>query len=108
MSQTGEIRIKVTPEELVSISNEVESQIKSMKKQFEKIDEIVSASSNYWTGDGQIAYIQSFHAENDTIQDGLKKFLDNVTMLRTIAGVYTATEAKAIETANTLSCDVIV
>lgn len=108
MSQTNEIRIKVTPDELVSISNEVESQIESMKRQFEKIDEIISTSNSYWTGDGQIAYVQSFHAENDAIQDVLKKFSNNVTMLRTIAGVYTATEAKAIETANTLSCDVIV
>lgn len=108
MGETSGMVLKVKTEELVSVSNEVESQISAMRQRFDQVAEIVNRSSSYWEGEGQIAYVQEHRSRCDAIETALRRFSENITDLRMIAGVYTAVEAQAVELANVLSGDVIV
>lgn len=108
MGDTAGMRLKVKTEVLLTIAGEVEGQISAMRQQFDEINSIVNRSASYWEGEGQVSYVQKYRSKCDSIETALRRFSENVTDLRTIAGVYTATEAAAVETANTLSSDVIV
>lgn len=108
MSETAGIRVRVTPEELTTISGEVEEQVGVMRRLFEEAGEIVNRSSGYWEGEGQSAYVKAFQSGQGQTEEALKRFMDNVTNLRTIAGTYKAAEEAALEASASLSEDVIV
>lgn len=105
--ETG-MRLRVNPEELVIIADEVEGQIGEMRKLMNAVDELVNRSSAYWEGEGQSAYLRAYHSKQDAAEQALQYFSENVVNLRTIAGIYQATEATATEAANSLAADVIV
>lgn len=107
MSESG-MRLKVKPEELLTVSAEVEEQVRTLRQQFARADGIVKRSSHYWEGQGQMAYVRSYQTKYDRIENALRLFSGNVNSLRTIAGVYSQTEAQVTEMANSLSEDVIV
>lgn len=108
MSGTAGIKVKVKTEELVEISGEVEDQITAMRRQLDQIGTIIRKSGAYWEGEGQNAYQQAYRAKQDEIETALRRFAENVTDLRTIAGVYASAEASAVELTECLSSDVIV
>lgn len=108
MSESSGIRIKVKTEELQLVANEVEEQIKRLKQKLETVDDVVKRSSAYWEGEGQSAYIQTYHKKSESVENTLKAFSDHIANLRIMAGVYEAAEESAVETVNALSSDVIV
>ena len=105
---TAQIRIRVTPEEVETISQEALNSIDMLKKQFDYIGEIVERSSLYWEAEGQVAYINSYRLKCGSVEDSIKRFRMHIQKLQTIAGVYKAVEKEAAEIANSLESDVII
>ena len=102
------MRLKVNTLELTDISSEVEEHIKAMRQSFSEAERIVNRSSSYWEGEGQTSCLQAFRRKCDSVEEALRRFSDNVTNLRTIAGVYETAESAAAEAAGGLPDDVIV
>lgn len=56
------------------------------------MEQTVSASRRFWEGDGASAYAAAFRRQQDVIKTALRRFRENVTDLRDIAGVYEQSE----------------
>lgn len=108
MSQTSGIKIKVKPEELENIASEAENSINILRNQFAQAEQIITRSSSYWEAEGHTAYLQSYRSKNANMEYYLQKFSDHITDLKTIAGIYKDTEAKAVEISQSLESDVII
>lgn len=108
MSGMSGMRLKVNTEQLKSISSEVEGYIKDMRRSYNEVENIVNRSNSYWEGEGQTSYLQAYRRKYESVEEALSRFSDNVTNLRTIAGVYETTEADAVDTTDELLSDVIV
>ncbi len=108
MSDISGMRIRVTTQELIVTSGEVETQVSNMRRIFDEVNNIVNRSASYWEAQGQTAYIKAYRSKCDAVETALKNFSSNVTNLRTIAGIYEKVESAAAEEANALSSDVIV
>jgi uncharacterized protein YukE len=100
--------LKVKPERLMEVSNEVSQQIRDMQTKLEEIGEIVGRSNSYWEADGQTAYLSVYQSKKGSIEEALHRFKNNVTNLQIIAGVYKETETTVTDLANSLAADVIV
>ncbi len=108
MSDASGMRLKVKTEELVMAASEVQTQINSMRRQFDRAGNIVKKSSGYWEGDGQAAYLRAYEEKYDSVENALRYFESHVRNLQTMAGVYEAAETAASEEVEKLQEDVIV
>ncbi len=100
--------LKVKTEQLMTAASEVDRQVNKLRKHFQQIDTIVKRSSSYWEGNGQQAYYRVYQHKYSNIESALQHISQNADSLRTIAGVYTATEAEITEEIGILSDDVII
>ncbi|MCD8103793.1 MAG: WXG100 family type VII secretion target [Lachnospiraceae bacterium] len=108
MAASSGMYLRVNSETLLTASSEVESQVDSMRKQFDQVNEIVNRSSGYWEGEGQEAYLKAYRSKYEGIEEALNRFSSHVVNLQTMAGVYKAAEAEAVEETESLLSDVIV
>lgn len=88
----GEMQIKVTPENLKTISADVEQKIKSVENAFEQLEEIVQRTSVYWEGEGQRRFLQSYEIRGDDYKRIFLSFREHMINLQRIAGVYEEAE----------------
>jgi len=92
MASYAGIEIKVNTAQLVSTASDVDGKISRLEQALSDIERQVRASRNYWEGDGASAYLAAYRKKTDTIRTALKRFRENVTDLREIAGVYDQVE----------------
>lgn len=103
-----QMRIKVDTAVLAGRADTAEKKINEVRERFERIQEVVNRSRNYWEGKASDAHRREYQEYRDEIAEILSRFQENVTDLRKIAGVYEESE-RAIETlAQDLPIDVIV
>lgn len=102
------ISIKVKTEELVSTAGDVEQKIQNLEQMFQRVEQTVQASRSYWDGEGRSAYWSAYQKKMQIIQTALRRFRENVTDLREIAGVYEAGEREAAAINTALRVDEIV
>lgn len=103
-----QVRIRVETSVLEERADFAEQKIQCVQSHFEKIDQIVKNSKNYWEGDANDAHIREFQEYQDDIDEILARFRENVTDLRKIAGVYQEAEKAAAEISSDLPMDVII
>lgn len=103
MAGQATMTIRVKTEQLVSIAGSVEAKIQRLEQVFSDIDQAVSASWQYWQGDGASAFLTVYRGKQDTIQTAFRRFRENVEDLQEIAGVYKQAEQAAVEKNATLS-----
>lgn len=101
-NQTG-IEVKVSTERLRSAADDVERKIQRLEGVFASIQQRVNRSRGYWDGDGVSAHIAACRKKDDAIRTALRRFRENVTDLREIAGVYEESERKITAANNALS-----
>lgn len=102
------MRIKVSTEALRRASVETNQEIDRVQNLFNNLEEVIKSSSLYWEGEGQQAYSHSFIEKKQYIDTALKRFRENVTDLREMAGIYHEAEQQAKEHAQMLSSDIII
>ena len=101
------ITIKVTTEELVTASDNVETFAGNVENIFGEIKDIVVRSSSYWEGKGYSAHADSYNKRNDRVLTALARFRENARDLKTIAGVYEKAEEENVTQAQALPTDII-
>lgn len=99
------IEIKVTPERLRTAASDVEAKIQRLERVFSAIQQRAGKGRGYWDGDGVSAYIAAYRSKDETVRTALRRFQENVTDLREIAGVYEQTERQITNNNMALSSD---
>lgn len=104
----SDVVIKVSTDQLVKTSANVETKIQQLEKAMENISEVINSSKGYWNGESHIAFTKAYQKKNDVIAMAFKRFRENVTDLLTVAGVYEQTEKTITQLNQTLRVDLIV
>lgn len=103
-----DVVIKVSTDQLIKVSGNVETKIQQLEKAMENISEIINSSKGYWNGESHTAFTEAYQKKNDDIAMAFKRFRENVTDLLIIAGVYEQMEKTITQLNQTLQVDLIV
>lgn len=107
MADSLNMTIRVKTDELDATANDVEDKIKLLEQAFSDMEQVIRASYTYWEGDGNISYIESYKRKEETAATIFRRFRENVTDLRTIAGIYEENESNETEKNERLSANLI-
>lgn len=102
------ITLKVTPNDLRTKAYETRAKISSLQYEFESIQDIISKTVGYWTGEAGDKARKEFNDQKDDTQMVIKRFKEHPTDLLVMAGVYESTEKEVVSVNKSLSTDVIV
>ena len=102
------IVLKVTPEELIRMATDVETQLKTIKNQFDQMNSDISRTRSFCEGEASDTHKSQYDALAPEIQKALSRLEKRPTELLKMADLYKSTESAATEAAMTLSEDVIV
>lgn len=94
--------ITVDTEQLRTQSGEVRNQLNTMTSRFERLKELVNGTSSYWIGDAGDAHRKQYMKRISQIEEMLARYMEHVTDIEKIAGIYERTEKAANETASDL------
>ena len=100
--------LKVTPNELISVSNEFSAQGNTISSLTNEMTNTVTGLSSVWEGDAAAAYIAKFRGLEDDIMRMNRMIQEHVSDLQEIAAGYAAAEAQNVDDVATLSSDVII
>lgn len=101
------ITLKVTPETLKTKASEVESEIRTLQKHFDSIQDIMARTSGYWVGNGGEKARKEFDNQKEDTNLVIKRFQEHPTDLLTMAGIYEQTEQELEAENQALATDVI-
>lgn len=107
MSITGSVEVLVTPEVLISQAEEVRRLGNDMRLHFQKMDEIMNKTRNYWIGDAGDIHRQRYEEHKDDVDLMLRRLLEHPDDLLQISGNYSTAENKNIAEAQSLPSNFI-
>ncbi len=102
------IVLKVTPETLLSMSDNIEKQINDLQKQFRAIHTDIGRTQSFWEGEASNRHKSQYDELKDDIDEAIKHLKDHPVNLLRMADLYKTTETQVKLTAQALSADVIV
>ena len=102
------IELKVTPEVLTRMAQDIDHKLGDIKTQFDGIDSDINRTLSFWEGDASDSHKKQYDAMKDESQDSLKRLKGQPEKLLRMAGLYSETEAQQVAVAQTLSADVII
>ena len=100
-------KIIVKTDQLITVSGSVEGQISKTRAAFSDIEKTIRNTSSYWDGDGHNAFLNTYLGRLARINEALARFEENVTDLRTIAGVYEKADREVQDSIPSLPNDII-
>lgn len=103
-----EFVIKVTPEKLETISQDVVGKVEKVQKAFETVNGLISSTGQYWYGKGNNQMQNKYDTRKDDYERIFREIRDHVIKLQTIAGVYRETEKANQDIMDILPGDVII
>lgn len=101
------VTLKVQPEALRAKAQEVEGDVRTLRQQFDSIQDIVSRSSGYWAGDAGDRARREFSGQKESIAKVIRRFQEHPGDLMAMAGVYDETEKALSQENKKLATDVI-
>lgn len=102
------ITLKVTPEVLTRMAEDIGKEIDDIQKQFDSIDSEVARTLVYWEGAASDSHKKQYDALKDDINTAIRRLREQPEDLLQMAGLYSKTESELEAVAQTLSADVIV
>ena len=102
------IVLKVTPDVLTKMADDIDSQIQDIQAQFDLIDTEIRRTGSCWEGDASDAHRSKYDALKDEIYEALNHLKNHPVNLLQMAGLYEKTESDLQEAAQSLQEDVIV
>lgn len=102
------IVLKVTPEVLTRMADDIEKQISDIQNQFDSVDTEINKTRSYWEGDASDTHKAQYDSLKDEISEAVTRLKSQPVNLLKMAGLYEETESSAEEAAQSLSADVIV
>lgn len=106
MAMTG--NLLVTPEQLISTSNEFNSSMQQVKSITTSMTDTVKSLTGQWEGEASAAYQNKFNELQDDINKMAAMIQEHVTDLAEMARKYQEAEKAGQELASSLSGNVIV
>ncbi|MBO5159771.1 MAG: hypothetical protein J6B94_09340 [Lachnospiraceae bacterium] len=100
--------IKVTPQRLETISQEVVGKVENVKKAFENVTALISSTEQYWQRKGNRYMREAYSIRKDDYERIFAEIKGHVIKLQTIAGVYRETENANLDIMDILPGDVII
>lgn len=100
--------LKVTPEQLISTAGEFSGKGSTISNLTTEMVNLANGLSGVWEGEAASAYIAKFHELEDDIQRMIRMVQEHATDLEEMARVYMEAENRNVESAASLSGDVIV
>lgn len=102
------IQLKVTPEVLRNMADDIEKELGDIENQFREIDSEISRTRSYWEGDASDQHKKQYDSLKSEIDESVKNLKNHPVNLLKMAGLYEETEDSAKQKAQELSADVIV
>ncbi|MCD7884785.1 MAG: WXG100 family type VII secretion target [Lachnospiraceae bacterium] len=102
------IVLKVEPNTLVRMAEDIESQLTDVQTQFSEVESAINATRSYWEGDASDAHKSQYDSLKDEISETIARLKNHPTNLLKMAGLYTETESELEALAESLAADVIV
>lgn len=107
MAISGQVILKVTPENLLTQAQATKNNITKMKAEFDKIETIITRTSNYWIGEAGDAHRKVYTDEKANIQEMLARLSEHPADLEQMARTYLQVEGEVKELAQELPGDII-
>ncbi|MDE6916700.1 MAG: WXG100 family type VII secretion target [Lachnospiraceae bacterium] len=96
MAIAGEVRLKVTPEQLQTKAQVTTDNIAQLKTVFENIGSIVARTQNYWIGEAGDLHRRLYTDEREQIEELFARLSEHPADLEQIAQTYLNVE-KVVE-----------
>lgn len=103
----SDIILKVFPEEMKKKAEKIQSQINAIKKDWNRIDEIMRKTTSYWEGNASEKHKNNKSKLEDDLSHVLKRLQEHPEDLLEMAGIYEKSTKNAQKIANSLPKDVI-
>lgn len=100
-------QLLVTPEQLISTSNEFSSSNSQVKTITTQMIDIIKSLSSSWQGEASTAYLNKFTQLEDDMDKIYRMINEHVNDLQEMANNYKMAEQANVESANALAGDVI-
>lgn len=102
------IVLKVTPNVLVRMANDIEKRIADVENLFGQMDSEISRTRFFWEGEASDLHSSQYEALKGEIGETTKRLSSHPQNLLTMAGLYSETETNAVAAAQSLKADVII
>lgn len=99
--------ILVTPEKLISTSQEFSSTASQVQSVTQQMLQIVRSMNSVWSGEASTAYTTKFNSLEDDMTSMYKMITEHSQDLQEMARNYQQAETANIETSNSLQSDII-
>lgn len=100
--------LTTNPDVMVSKASTVQVKIREMQAAFQELERTVNKTHQYWIGEAGDAHREFYNEQRDNIQEIFLRLSEDVTDLKEMAMVYSATEHEVKELSLDLPSDVIV
>lgn len=107
MTDSTSMTVRVSTDKLLEAASDVENKVKQLEQVFMNVEQTIRTSQAYWEGDGNTSYIESYKRKTDMTAAIFRRFRENVTDLRTIAGIYKENEINLTESSQRLPTNLI-
>lgn len=101
------IELLVTPEILEEKASEVQNKVNNVKEKFAKMNDMISASKEYWIGEGGDKHREAYAKYKEQIEEITKRLAEHPADLLSMAGIYREAEVTNTSTTEALLSDVI-
>lgn len=108
MAISGQVTLKVTPEQLFTKATETKDNISKLTDTFDTISEIIENTKSYWIGEAGDLHRKLYTDENDKIQEMFARLKEHPADLEQIANNYIGVEKKVAAIAQELPGDIII
>lgn len=102
------IVLKVTPETLVSMANDIEKKISDLQKHFQEIHTDINRTQAFWEGEAGNQHRTQYEEMKGDIDEAIKRMKSRPVSLLQMADLYKETEIQVTGAAQALQADVIV
>lgn len=102
------ITIRVSTEELMEASQQVQSSLNDMNSRFSSIAQAVNRSNGYWQGEAAENHRRVYQEMSKTVEEIMARLGEHVTDLQNMGQVYADSETEVTEMSSALPSDVII
>lgn len=100
-------RLVADSDKLVAQSNEVRALASDMKVKFQRMEDLMNKTRNYWIGEAGDVHRQRYDEQKEDIEIMLRRIFEHPDDLIQISGVYRAMENNAVAASQPLPVDPI-
>ena len=103
----GDVTLKVTPDKMYQVANDIETKVKKTQKLFENMMNTISKTSTYWDGTVADQERGNFSKENEKFSALIVNLNNYAAELKAITAIYEITEEQQKIISQSLPTDIL-